>query len=301
MHFNRHYCLPDDDPEAIAQQLAPFGVHVTIHLSSAIFDLPENHPNLSEIEQIIPVPTDVITPLPNKKNMTVIWTPVYTEKERMQADFLEVRCVAQKVCAANPAEVWTNTCYRDTQHYKDGTTFDRHYHSAFNGHVICRSSISWGQRYFAGYDMDPYMLFCREEARDILTRHGMLGIDYRPVIKHSTGLPMEGMYCMLSKTAFPADCFGVIANAHARQCPVCGKRIWQTDNMRVQYGIVKPPPDDLDFYVTEPCISGPAEDPANFWGRSTCIISQRMYRLLKEMHMTRALVFTPLPNIAANA
>ena len=299
MHYNRHYIIYLFDKQNIDRILADeYKINVAVEFSpytnlyDMVFDIPENHPQFDELEKLLSpenLPCDKVMGK-YKESRMILYSAIYSEKERLSAEWLEIASSFMRV--QEFSESYRGECFK--LEHTDG--FKEYYHSIFEGPFVA-SGIKWRQKFFASTETDQELLFCSEDAKNILTQNNIVGIEYDPVFKKS-GEQREDIYRIGSKHIIPEEAIVGLENTINLNCPVCGMKMITLEECS-RYGIKGGILDkNIDFYNTMPMIAHSiASGIRDLRGDVKTIISQRLYRIIKENKMDRALIFTPLETV----
>lgn len=302
MYYVRHYCIhryQNRGLEKILEEKYRIKCDLTFYPQSGwytlIFDVPENHPQMAELEALLPEETPTGEDLDSDEESTFIlcWAE-YSEADRMNAEWLEVLSTFMNVI---PVEELIDG--EEKRNYKE-TCFLRfsereHYpiyaHSVLMDPCVVSRPVKWRNKYFCSMDTDQSVLFCSEEARRILTENHVTGIEFQPVIKKSTRAPREDLYRLQSSYTISDKALLPLNNMESSLCPVCGQQRLRSLGQKSRYGVWKDSIDkNIDFCTTPPMFHFES-------GYNVFLISQRLYRILKENKMTRSLIFTPLETV----
>lgn len=300
MYYTRHYCIYNIKDILLLTRLENiFGISITALVRpnektpfGHVFDIPENHPHFNEIVKILPQESLNLYADVSDEQVSIMYIPNYSEQEYLSAKWLSVRSSFMKVCAENSEDVNGFRCI-----YSTGKAWSPGAHCVQNNHYVVKRSVNWGRNFIASSDIDELRLFCGDAAQNIFLKEDLSGIIYRPVIRKSTQLPIEDLYQLDTEHIVPDSSLIPVSHMHSCICPQCGMKMLRCDldsYGRSQYGLM---PDSLDanfdLWKTCPALLGPGEgNPVN--GDSEFIVSQKMYRVLKNNNMTRNLWFTPL-------
>lgn len=255
------------------------------------FDVPEIHPQFEEIIHLISNRAwkdNATSPRPS------VYFPVYSEEEYLSAKWLNVRSSFSKVLVENKREIIRQTCIFG----EDRLGYTRGMHAEESGTCIVKSPIKWHRNHFASAtNISEYFLFCDDTVRSILLQKNVTGIDFRPVIRQSSMLPVDNIHQMSNLFTVP-DC-GIIGKEYTTEhvCKSCGMRMVNFHDPRFSYAILNGSiPDGLDYCRTPPLFLG-YNIEKTYGAFSTTLISQRLYRIIKDNMLDRGLWFEPIDTI----
>ena len=306
MFFIRHYVIFSSDASKMKEYLsAHFGISCSFfpHSEMAIadkiiFDIPETHPQLCEIEQSIASMAPPNRQQSRSQNSSgtdnsngyifINYFPVYSESELLNAKWLSVRCVYYKVTPTNWCDCEELTCCCGNTDY--GAPIGKHYlQKAF---YTVKRPVKWGKNFFASGARSEYNLFCNDIARRYLLNNHLNGVSCDPVLQKSNGQHFPDLFQLNSSHQVPDAAFCPISDIKEHKCLQCGMKMMQFQNSRAQYALSGDCLDNtIDFYKTPPLFLGPALLTG---GQHRFLVSQRFYRVLKDNLLDRNLVFTPL-------
>ena len=299
MYYIRHYIVfppYDASLHRTLEETYSIRVNVICHPNqekSLVFDVPENHPGINELERILP-PTDTVCDLNYtdkvSKYVAIIYFARYSQTELLSAKWLSIRNTTCKIYPENGLSV--NTCSCCITRSIIGQPVGRHVTQA-EPYVI-KSPIKWGRFSFVSAYCHEERLFCNTKARAVLEARGLTGIEFIPVLKKSTGMPIDDVFQLGAKYTIPDLAIAPIYNMKEFICEDCGMHMLQRSPGKSSFGLRDTLLDpNVDFWQTEPMFLGSPKLPA-YGARRGTIISQRMYRALVETKLDRGFVFSPL-------
>ena len=216
--------------------------------------------------------------------------PQYTEEERRQGKLLEIRCITAKLDPANYEDVYRETCVFDRSHI--GT--DMGHHKIQANPLEIRRMFKWGNSHFFSGSITTGGLFCDDRAVSIMECAGLKGLQYGPVLKWKTNVPVSNVHQILPSNTIPDGAFIPIRDVEPYTCEICGMQMLRISGKKPLYGIRDELLNcDIDFCRTLPLFLDCSAERYS-GGRTHYIISQRAYRVLKENKMCRGVEFTPL-------
>lgn len=278
---------------------------VAFNQEELIFDIPENHPNLAEIQRYIPEPNRSETLSPLEPQAYLGYFREYSEEEFRNAKWVSIRCANSKIVNATNG-IYDSYCYAYTTDIADkyipgkGYTRKKHdvmRHNKLNDSpFIIKKPPQWRNKSFMSYEFSEHVLFCSNKTHDMLEQAGMKGIDYVPVYNKTSKEPLDDIYQMKPKYTIPDKAIVSVSDMNNYICDTCGMNMLAYIDTKGIYGVLKDKIDStMDFCVTEPMFLASIDNPTS--AHFELIISQRMYRFIKDNHMDRGLFFEPIPEI----
>ena len=290
MHYCWHCNIRGSDLSDLYSRLSEYqGASISIFYTldgeriwSMVVDIKETHADFPKVMELITTEPD--------KHLDVLHFPEYTEKELTSALWMAVRSSFSKVIPENATSILIRDCALPLE-YSDRPRWQ---HRSECGGYVVKKPIKWGKHGFASSITGEDYLFCSDLARNILENNGIKGIEFYTVLKQSSGKPMENLHQM---TAFhKMRDSGIVGIRHTKDyfCPVCGMKMLISTDDRYQYAVKEDAiPSDVDFCRTLPLFLGQQRTSlCDATGRT--LISQKMYRAIKENHLERSLWFTPI-------
>ncbi len=222
-----------------------------------------------------------------------LYFPKYEEKERTGVKWIEISGITTKIDPANDKDMSSVTCI-----------FDRTNTGAYIGHhriqsspIQVRRTLKWGNSQFFSGAITTEGLFCDDRAVSIMEHAGLKGLQYGPVLKWRTGVPVPNVHQILPNHVVPNGAFVPLRDMESYTCEMCGMQMLRISGKRFLYGIRDNMLDPgIDFYKTLPLFLDYSAK-RHSGGRTRYIISQRAYRVLKENKMCRGVEFTPLTSL----
>lgn len=302
MYYIRHYVCFASNTHLVEFLKDNFGIlcltvrsNPTNTRFSYSFEVPENHPRFTDLEPYLPEPSppgfDSLTD-PNADITLLNYIPQYSNQELQSAKWLVVRSSFSKVYPENASDLSKSFCLSRVT--KNGLTIMRHCHIL--GNYIVKKPVKWGKRFFAAaLPGGEHEVFCNLEARNVMERAGLRGVEYEEVRKSGTGVAEENLYYLKAQNTLVNGAIVPISDMDTYTCDQCGMHMLGYRNTRGQFGIRANLIDDsVDFYRTLPLFSPTVTDPSLIEGSSRFIVSRRFYQLVKELKMDRALWFEPI-------
>lgn len=220
-----------------------------------------------------------------------LYFPNYTEAERCAAKWLEFRAITAKIDPANDGDLTIQTCIFG--HSRIGIRNIGHHRIQIKP-VELKRSIRWGNSAFFSCSITTPGLFCDDRAVSIMEHAGLKGLQYGPVLKWRTGIPIPNVHQVLPNHVIPNGVFAPIRDMESYTCEMCGMQMLRISGKKFLYGIrdnfLNP---EVDFYKTLPLFLDYSSKRYN-GGKIHYIISQRAYQVLKKNRMCRGVEFTPL-------
>lgn len=301
MHYIRHYSILNVTDTSLVDMLRTrFDIFCedirpthTGERYSFTFEVPENHPRFDEIDLILP--KDNL----NDKNFEasniesqmvyIIYYPVYSEDEYDAAKWLFVRSSFSKIIPIDE-----NTAIQYSCCLGDGNPVNTNsMHRSIIDALSVKRFSSWGKRSFASLCYDEHELFCNKQTRDALMKANINGIKFEPA--YSNGVECSDIYRMRSDLYVPNEAIVSERDVDVCKCPICNMSMLAYNNTRGTFAIkARLLDDDVDFYKTPPMFLSAVNKKGGF---SQTIVSQKLYRFIKDNKMDRALYFTPLSTV----
>lgn len=258
------------------------------------FDVPENHPMIDRLDQILPKETPArdikdIASSDSEDTVLIVYYPVYSEEDYCNAKWLGIRSCFSKIRAENPKDVYRWECMVEKPEWKNPIWRHRRNNESY----IIKSPIKWKTNAIA-CSLDNTVLFCNDRARKIFEAENLVGLKYIPVIHKASGEPMANIYQLGScyttlDTAIAAD-----QDSTSIVCDQCGMHMIVMNSTKATYGVLEGSlSDDVDFYQTPPMIAG-ITSKGVAGGHSEFIISQRMYQVMRANKIDRNVIFIPI-------
>ena len=261
------------------------------------FFLDESSPAFGELEPYLPEATPVEDHLKLPANFdiknpfkdpctSILYEPVYTEEERKSAEWLEIWAISRKVQILNEETFFARSCI----YGKNKWGAVQAWHTVQAEPPVVSRPIRWSNSQFfcTCYTQE---LFCNDRTKMILEESDLQGFRFDPVLRGGRKEPLADAWQIRALSVTPNWAFVPLQYMEESPCPICGIQRLHLLEGRRKYGIRKGYLDpEVDFYETLPSFG-------SFPGTSCIvrnIISQRMYRLLCEKRMTRAVKFIPL-------
>ncbi len=216
--------------------------------------------------------------------------PQYTEEERRQGKWLEIRCITAKLDPTNYGDVYRETCVFDRSHI--GT--DMGHHKIQANPLEIRRMFKWGSSHFFSGSITTGGLFCDDRAVSIMERAGLKGLQYGPVLKWKTNVPISNVHQILPSNTISDGAFMPIRDVEPYTCEMCGMQMLRISGKKPLYGIRGELVNcGIDFYKTLPIFLD-YSSKRHSGGRTHYIISQKAYKIFKENKMLRGVEVTPL-------
>lgn len=305
MNYIRHYGVSPYSTELKQILEEKYGIKCTVlhnyYLNRdvrLIFDLDESNPRFQEILRFIPDITPdeelnavVHTPEIETPVTTALFFPSYTEEERQNTKWLQIRPMTTKVDPVNDERLCKVTCIFGRNRFN--VDLGRHKEQA-NPYEIKRP-VKWGNsQFFSAALIGASSLFCDDRAKIIMDNAKLRGLRYGPVLKWKAGTIIPNIHQILPDHVIPDGAFVPIRDMVDYRCDMCGMQMLRVTGPCSLYGIRDCCMDpEIDFYQTLPLFLGKQRDEPVF-AIPHYIISQRAYQVLRENKMCRGVEFTPL-------
>lgn len=206
----------------------------------------------------------------------------YSEQERLQAEWLTVRAITAKVELCREEETFACSGY-----YQQG---DKAHHRVLTGapfYLTGPLRHSRHQNFFCSDEATDHHIFCTERARQVL-ESAEAEINFARVLYDSTGDPVADLYYLAFRKTLPAE--AVVSDNCPEEylCPCCGQRTFF------------PPIDPLKVKGKDlagcrnACKTAEIFSSGGNFAYPLNLISQALYRLLKENMLLRGLEFAPV-------
>lgn len=296
MHYIWHYSIAGKELQPLKDRLEKeyripckaFYTPADNRLHTIFFDIEETHSRFHEILSFLPPPN--ISSSTQEGFVIIQYYPVYSEEEYLSAKWLSVRSSFSKVIPENEDALTKLQCIYGQSEF--GYSLYRHADEA--GTYIVKSPVKWGRNHLASSVSSEYRLFCDDTARNILQQHCIKGIDFRPVIKKSSGKPIENLHQM--ENVFTVPDSGIVGLEYTSEaiCDRCGMKMIHFHDPRYRYAIrADSIPAEVDFARTPPLFALCYSEELSA-GYYRTLISQKLYRVLKENMLDRSLWFIPI-------
>lgn len=206
------------------------------------------------------------------------------------AKWIEIFGITTKIDPANNADMSSVTCIFD----RTNTGACIGHHRIQSSPIEVRKTLKWGNSQFFSGAIATEGLFCNDRAVSIMEHAGLKGLQYGPVLKWRTGIPISNVYQILPTNVIPDGAFYPIRDMESYTCEMCSMQMLRISGKRHLYGIRDSYMNqDIDFYKTLPLFLDYSSKRYN-GGRIHYIISQRAYQVLEENRMCRGVEFIPL-------
>lgn len=226
----------------------------------------------------------IIALFPDYSTTEPLITCVYSEKELLEAEYLEFRPIRLAIDIINPEEAFECPC---TWVSDSGTI---HYgHITQKGMLTIASFRGSEKTYFFHESAGVSFLFARKSAADVLKNNNITGIQYWPVHQKTRRKELieSNFYQLVSDHIINTDCICLDEVERIIHCPVCGKEQYLLSPGYQLKLYSEKLTLNQDFYMTEPVFGAGIPMPVFF-------VSQRIYRLLKEQHFDKNVIFEPV-------
>lgn len=292
MYYQLHYFITGPRCKELGASMRKFSVPYSFLQTTddstiwgIALDVDEIHPQFHRIISILPPATsEDEKALDVEEYVLITYHPVYSEEELLAAKLLSVRSSFMKVQPVDDLNIYEPKC--NVRKNKDGIRVGTHKVQTMQ--ISVRTPINWRRHFFCSLISDEHTLFCSSMARKILEENQVTGIVFQSVLKQSSQLPIEDIYQLCCAKTVPDNSFVGLSFFESHICEDCGMHMLTPTDTRFRFGIRKNSIDEeLDWCETPPFIGG----------NSYVLISQKMYRLLKEHKMDRSLWFDPIDEV----
>ena len=207
----------------------------------------------------------------------------YSEEDLLQSEWLTMRCTNSEFDLSYVERLFpfvkpASPCRAICKHIK----WDQLYMS---------KPINWRKKHFASsYELGTNYLFCDDYAKQILEQFGA-EITFETILHSRTKVPLENNYFMHLKDELPLDAITFYGEERACICEACGRNF---------YTINEPGTYQLHIYKSylqgRNCICKTPDvfALAQISSHPFILVSQTLYRQLREKHATKNLVFEPV-------
>ena len=304
MYYERRYSLWGYPNIPELKEILEKRYQITCNLLNSgrlIFDIADNSSVLHEIEQLLPPivaneelhhPLNPEIPQPN---MIVLYNPVFSEKERLAADWLEFRAISLKVDPQNDDTLWKTFCVPPGAVAKPGMCVMGR-HLVIDEPFVLEYPVKLRQtQFFCTSVVFQQAIFCSALAREFLEAADLRGITFLPVMKRGGKVTCDDLF-QLDAATIPAEALVPLQYMKQRRCEFCGMPLLTPLDGRERFGIDQRSFDSsVDIYKTPPMFSG-VNVKVPYACKERYLISAKFYRVLKQKRMTRGLKFEPLPS-----
>lgn len=294
MHYRLHYSFSGFEAATLSQMLEEnFGVQCRTVSGSKLgrrdlysVDIEETHPSFDEIYLILSESKSSYNR--SLEFGPLIYYPEYTTEEYLSAEWLDLRSSFAKVFPVNQAVLMKHDCVYSV----DRRGNPKAMHKRESGSYIVRSAVKWGRNHFASSTTGEGWLCCDDKAQQVIQSYGFRGIDFQPVLKSSTMEPMANIHQLVVDTTVSNK--GVIGKSQFenRTCEMCGMNVLVALDTRFRFSLLTEfIPQEVDAFRTPPMFTclGTKGDC-----RSKLLISQRMYRAIKDHMLDRNIWVEPI-------
>lgn len=269
------YCAKHS--KELVDQLSQVGIHhsvtdermINAGLGLVVFYLSEEDLNLSSVKQVIEA----------LDTFTVYDELVYTEKELSAAKWLYIRSTCMKVEPPNNSSsvVWC-----------PGEAGSKCYIRSINLPIMSTKPVKWGKNhyFYSAFELGYNELFCSEKTVEIL-KELKLPLSYIPVIHEKTGNEIPDLYYIKPNNVLPLEAIDFSQLRIQSSCRKCGQITYELSG-RDQLCIFEDYLNPHNKVYAAPCVFGP------LGAESAIIISQDVYKYLKQNKMLRSMSVTPV-------
>lgn len=231
----------------------------------------EDHPNAEQIKSVLP--------------HEVFGEYVFSDSELMGSEWLLMRSTNGKLDSKNTEKTFEFSCEYEKS-IADFTEKFAHHRKQIAPYEF-PTPVKWGKNHFYSSDMGGfYQFFCDDLAKDLLQKQGFTGVRFDPVVAYRKGCYAENIHQVVFSEVLPDDALILDNGFQKKYCPLCGQ-IQYTCNMLSRIQVKKIFLGVFDFYRTN-------EIFGDGFAYSFNIISNRVYRFLKENSLSRNIKFQPL-------
>ena len=213
---------------------------------------------------------------------SVLETVHYSEQERLNAEWLTIRAFSTKVVLCREEETFVCSGY-----YKDGAMA---HHRGLTGapfYVAGPLRHSRHQNFFCSHEASDYHIFCTGRSKQTL-ESADAEICFAKVLRASTGEPIDDLYYMDFQNPLPVEAVFPDNCPEQYICPCCGRITYFPPMypLKIRRG---------DFAGCRTACK--TAEMFSFGGNITFslpMISQALYRVLKENALLRGLDISPV-------
>jgi len=260
---------------------------------SFTFEVSENHQKFEEIERVLFEHDALICNYDmserDKQQVFVMYYPVFSDEEYDSAKWLTVRSSFSKIIPENEDEVFEFSC-------KLGERSDAwcSMHQKVIRPIDVRKFRAWNRKAFASLLYSENELFCTRQTRDSIMTSDFRGLGFSSVYVDKNN-NCNDIYQIYNLYDIPDNAFVGDDDMQECRCPICNMKMLAYSNTRGMFRIREKFVDsNVDFYKTPPMFLSAVNQCS---GSSRTIISQRLYRYIKQNKMGRALHFVPLETV----
>ena len=206
----------------------------------------------------------------------------YSEQERLQAEWLTVRAITAKVELCREEETFACSGY-----YQQG---DKARHRVLTGapfYVAGSLRHSRHQNFFCSDEATDHHIFCTERARRVL-ESAEAEINFANVLYDATGDPVADLYYLAFRKTLPAEAVVPDNCPEEYLCPCCGRRTFFPPIYPLKVR------GEALAGCRNACKTAEIFSSGGNFAYPLNLISQALYRFLKENALLRGLEFVPV-------
>ena len=218
---------------------------------------------------------DILKLLPKRPLVSV----VFSKEEMENANWYTFEATRWDIETSDDSFTFQYSCPYNTE------TGVRFRHQKQINSYISKRTPKWKNNYnFCSVNTGDFnKIFCSDNAKQIIQRRGISGVDFIPVINHKK-TPTENVSQLYFPNILPRHVFNFIGEYREISCPTCGKINYEfilpeEDNLRINTSLI---PGGIDIFSAEMSTQGG-------WIVPPVIVSKRFYDLvskeLKEKHV----------------
>ena len=268
MDLIMYYCISPDS--VIEDKLKSIGVKYTVDENRLTFKLVKDSEKFYTMSPYLP-------------NRCIKWKE-YTQKELFDAEWLTFRSHNMKLDAMNDNVIefrcpQNPNLDRSSYHKKQTMPFEF-------------KPIKWknNNHIYSSYQGGYYIMFCDDYAKDVIEKNKLSGLKFDKVIWYKKGISLPNAHQMCITNELENDSIVPDVHTTSETCPGCGKKIYITDsetNLQIKKSYLTK---GIDFYTTSNIFGYGRHSVAN----PELLISDRAYRVFKDLGLTRNLTFEPV-------
>ena len=207
----------------------------------------------------------------------------FSEKELLKSDWLTMRCTNSEFDLS-----YVERLFPFVKSASPSRAKCKHIQW---GQLYLSKPINWKKKHFASsYDLGTSFLFCDDYAKKVLEQSGAK-IMFETILHSRTKAVLENNYFMHLTDELPLDAIAFYGEERAGICEACGQNYYLT-----------PQPGTYQLHIYKSYLQGRnciCKTPdvfalAPISSHPFILVSQTLYRQLREKHATKNLVFEPV-------
>lgn len=226
----------------------------------------------------------IITLLPDYSTTKPLITCIYSKKELLDAEFLTLRPKKWIIDITNIDDVCEYSCerisYGGNLHYG---------HCTQKGSFTIAPFKGSDKTFFFSESTGCSVLFARKSVATVIRKNNITGILFFPVYQNTKNKEMveADFWQLLSDEMIYLNNICLDEPERIKKCPICGKtKIFNGQGYQLKL-LSEKLALNQDFYMTEAVFGDGIPCPL-------FIVSQKLYRLLKEQHFDKNVTFEPV-------